>query len=290
MHPSIRRLANAVLGPVLRTVARAGVAADSNGADPVARRLLGVVRRTLRGDFSAEEQAWFVRIEAMRTALSASDEAITLVDYGAGGPNDTRSAEEMRRGTPFASTVGAVCRLASKPPFWARLLFAILREYRPRRGVELGTCLAVSASYQGAAMLLNGDGGTLHTLEGADALAARSRRNLDGLALANVTVVAGRFDQTLDGVLRGSAPLDYAFIDGHHDEQATIDYFRQLLPFLAPGAVLVFDDISWSPGMKRAWQAISADERVQVAVDLRAVGICVLGSGGVRSRYRYFLP
>lgn len=290
MHPLLRRVAATVLSPSLRMVARVRIAADRRVADRAAARLLGVVQSVLRDDFPPDARAWFERIEAKRAALDASDEPVLLVDYGAGGPGDTRSAEEMRRGQAVASTVGAVCRRASKPPFWARLLFALVREYRPRRGLELGTCLGVSAGYQGAALRLNGDGGILHTLEGAPSLAAHSRRNLAALALDNVVVVEGRFDQTLPGVLADAGRLDYAFIDGHHDEAATVAYFHALLPQLAPGAVLVFDDIAWSPGMQRAWQAISADPRVRVAVDLRAVGICVLGEEGPRARHRYFLP
>ena len=90
-------------------------------------------------------------------------------------------------------------------------------------------------------------------------------------------VVADRFQDVLDKVLNESRPVDFAFIDGHHDENATMRYFDQLIPFLAnQGVVLVFDDISWSPGMKKAWKKIKVDERVKFSVDLRKVGICLM--------------
>jgi hypothetical protein len=47
---------------------------------------------------------------------------------------------------------------------------------------------------------------------------------------------------------------------------------------LADGALLVFDDISWSGGMKRAWKTIILDERVKISVDLRQIGICIIDS------------
>ena len=75
-----------------------------------------------------------------------------------------------------------------------------------------------------------------------------------------------------------AAPVDYAFIDGHHDEQATLDYFEQLLPHLAPRALLVFDDVDWSDGMKRAWQKIQADPRVAISIETRTLGLCVIDS------------
>jgi predicted O-methyltransferase YrrM len=43
--------------------------------------------------------------------------------------------------------------------------------------------------------------------------------------------------------------LDFAFIDGHHDERATVAYFQQMKPSLSPGAVVLFYDIKWSSGM-----------------------------------------
>ena len=67
-------------------------------------------------------------------------------------------------------------------------------------------------------MALAGDG-ALVTLEGADSLAAIARRNLERLGRSNVRVVIGRFEDTLAGVLRELGTLDYAFIDGHHDEK-----------------------------------------------------------------------
>lgn len=286
MHSLLRELTYATVIPAWQTVIRARIALDRRGADPVACRLLDVVARTLRDDFTAEERAWFSRVEAMRTALSASSEPIELVDYGAGTPDATRTAEEMRRGVAYASSVGEICRRASKAPFWAKLLFALVREYRPQRAMELGTSLGVSASYQAAALALGPQPSSLFTLEGAPALAARAQRNIDSLGLASIArVVPGRFDQTMPSLLAGMR-VEYAFIDGHHDEQATLDYFSMLKPRLSYGAVLVFDDIAWSPGMQRAWRTIRTDGVFAATVDLRAVGIGVLGVGGPR-HYRY---
>lgn len=289
MRPLLRQVAYRTVIPALHALARARIVLARRGADPAARRLLQVVARVLRDDFSPAERGWFTRVEDMRVALTASAERIQLVDYGAGTPEATRTAEEMQRGVPFEATVGDICRRASKTSFWARLLFALVREYQPRNAIELGTCLAVSASYQGAALALGPQFGALVTLEGAPALAARAQANIESMGLASVVrVVAGRFDQTLPPLLATDALVDYAFVDGHHDEQATLAYFAALKPRLAPGAVLVFDDIAWSPGMKRAWQVIRADSCFAVTLDLHAVGIGVLGEGGPH-HYRYYL-
>ena len=66
-----------------------------------------------------------------------------------------------------------------------------------------------------------------------------------------MTVITGRFQDVLDDTLADLREVDYVFIDGHHDEKATLDYFNRIYPFLSKNAIVLFDDISWSEGMKR---------------------------------------
>lgn len=182
----------------------------------------------------------------------------------------------MYAGKTAISTVGEVCRFGSKSPFWSFLLFNLIREYKPAVCIELGTCLGISTLYQAAALSLN-KAGKIVTIEGAKTLAKYARQNIETIGLKNVRVVAGRFQDVLDEVLKESRPVDFAFIDGHHDEKATIRYFDQIIPCLAnQGVVLVFDDISWSRGMKKAWKKIKVDDSVKISVDLWKVGICLM--------------
>jgi len=79
--------------------------------------------------------------------------------------------------------------------------------------------------------------------------------------------------------LRTAAPVDFIFIDGHHDEQATKDYVTMVLPFLASQAVAIFDDINWSEGMKRAWSSIAAGPRSAAHFPPHDLGIALLRGG-----------
>ncbi|HIA30630.1 MAG TPA: class I SAM-dependent methyltransferase [Candidatus Marinimicrobia bacterium] len=134
----------------------------------------------------------------------------------------------------------------------------------------------MSALYQAVALSLN-KAGKIVTIEGAKTLAKYAEQNIETIGLENVRVVAGRFQDVLDEVLNESSPIDFAFIDGHHDEKAIMRYFEQIIPFLSnQPRVLVFDDIPWSPGMKRVWKKIKVDERVKISVDFRKVGICLM--------------
>mgnify|MGYP000079522577 FL=1 len=86
--------------------------------------------------------------------------------------------------------------------------------------------------------------GKIVTIEGVKTLAKYAEQNIETIGLENVRVVAGRFQDVLDEVLNESSPIDFAFIDGHHDEKATMRYFEQIIPFLSnQPRVLVFDDI-----------------------------------------------
>lgn len=190
----------------------------------------------------------------------------------------------MRAGVEVVATLGHITRIASKSAFWCSLLFKLIRTLRPTSCIEMGTAVGVSAAYQAAALTLNGHG-TLLTLEGATSLADIAKKNFQQLGLDTVAVVVGPFQDTLPTILQGSHPVDYVFVDGHHDEQATLAYFEQLLPFLADNACLVFDDIAWSEGMKRAWNSIASDRRVGIAVDLGAVGLCLLQHSNAGRKY-----
>jgi predicted O-methyltransferase YrrM len=242
------------------------------------------LRSALRDDATPEERGWFARIERLRAELNASDAPVIRLDYGAGSPGASRTAEEMHAGVETPDTVGHIARLTSKPPSWCRVLFRLIRRTRPVSCVEMGTSVGISAAYQAAALELNG-AGTLVTLEGAPAIADLARGHLGRLGLGRAEVVVGRFQDTLPGVLAARRPVDYVFVDGHHDEHATLGYFEQLLPFLADSALLVFDDIAWSDGMRRAWTAIARDPRVTSAVGLGPVGLCLIQRGVGRGRY-----
>jgi predicted O-methyltransferase YrrM len=221
---------------------------------------------------SGPERARMAAIEALRSELKASGEVIERVDFGAGDGTQLSEATH-HAGVTVRHTVGEFCAGSSLGPLWSRLLFHLVRELRPAHALELGTALGISAAYQGAALELNGEG-RLVTVEGARPLAAIAERNLARLGIRRVEVVTGRFVDVLPAVLDDVRPLDYAYIDGHHDGRATLEYFELVMDAIAGPALLVFDDIGISSGMRAAWAAIRRDRRVSTAIDLRKLGLC----------------
>ena len=256
--------------------ARTEIAKLKSNESTIIRAIAEGLSEASASSFSREEQTLLDSIEKRRSSLLGSTREIGVIDFGAGSPDSNRGIEEMESGVESTAQVAKICR-ASKPAFWAVVLFKLIRKLKPASCVELGTCVGISASYQAAAMKLNGDG-FLRTLEGSPEVAKIAAETLSGLDLENAEVVTGPFHYTLDSVLKQSAPIDFFFNDGHHDHDAVIRYFNEAIPFLANDAVVMFDDISWSEGMKKAWLEIQKDKRVSATIDLGPVGIAVLGT------------
>jgi predicted O-methyltransferase YrrM len=228
---------------------------------------------TIFNQASAEEKSGINEIEQIRKKFTGNPTAVDIVDFGAGLPDSSRSENEMRLGVTHSTTYGEIS-LGSKPPLWAFFLFRLSRNFKPSVILELGTCIGISAAYQATALKLNKKG-KLISIEGSEVIAELARKNIDSLHIDNVRIINGRFMDVLSDVLKQNQPVDYVFIDGHHDGQATLEYFEMLLPHLSNQALLIFDDISWSDGMKQAWKTISKHKSVSAAVDLGMIGVCV---------------
>lgn len=247
------------------------------------------VQKAAVGRPSDDERQWLTRIELMRSLLLTSPVPLELADLGAGAGArfDDGNSEQPKI---VRKTLGEMT-LSSKPRRWAYLLFRILREFKPDTVLEMGACVGISASYQAAALQVNGTG-RIVTLEGAKPLAERSARTLAELDLDDrAEVRLGRFSDTLGDAISDLKPVGFAFIDGNHVEGATIDYMEVVTAAAADEAVLVFDDINWSAGMRSAWKRIAADERFALTLDLRSVGIAVVSKSATRrvsSSVRYY--
>jgi predicted O-methyltransferase YrrM len=92
-----------------------------------------------------------------------------------------------------------------------------------------------------------------------------------------VHLVHGRFHDTLPHMLERLGRVEFAFVDGHHDEQATVQYVDTIAGAATEDAVFVIDDIRWSDGMTRAWHVIGSRPDVGAVIDLEAMGIVVRG-------------
>ncbi|MEX2116470.1 MAG: class I SAM-dependent methyltransferase [Bacteroidota bacterium] len=266
MIEAFQRLVVFVVKRRIRRALQEHSLADNAAVNALARSLDSINR----GQFSDEENSWVARIEGLRTTLGASREAIQLEDFGAGTSGTL--VKGHLPGATSVKTIGDICRTSAVSRMWGTFLFQLIRHTRPSVCLELGTSLGISASYLGAACAVNGNG-TVVTLERATAIAGLAEKNFASLHLDMITVVPGQFQNTLESVLKKHRPIDLAFIDGHHDRDATLRYFDLIKRHLSDRAIIVFDDILWSRGMRQAWKEIRRNAGSSVTLDLIRMGV-----------------
>lgn len=201
----------------------------------------------------------FQSIESLRRDLRRDDRRVMVEDFGAGSAIDP--SKERR--------VGDIARHAAKPPKYGRLLHRIVRHYGCRRVLEVGTSLGLSTAYLASAEGVE----EVTTLEGVPGIVELAKQNFSRLKLANIRVVEGRFEDTLQGVLDAQPPPDLVFFDGNHRREPTLRYFEMCMRNLRDTDVFIFDDIHWSREMEEAWEAIESDSRVTCSIDLFFVGV-----------------
>jgi predicted O-methyltransferase YrrM len=208
-------------------------------------------------------------VASLRSEGMRNDSAIEFLDFGAGNPEDKRSEEEMAKGKKAETTVAKLSSIGLKNE-WSEWIYEFIKEQKPKTVLELGTCCGFSAITMG---LANADT-KVYTIEGAKEIAAIAASNIEKAGCSNVMQVVGRFCDVLDETLARISPIEFAFIDGHHDKDATLKYFRQIRPFMAKGSVMAFDDISWSDGMKEAWALVVSEAGVDKCEHLGKIGLC----------------
>jgi len=249
--------------------------------DPRLRSVGAAIQAVVEGRAEPEEAAWFERIEALRHLTNARTDRVPWRMFEGSEPD----ASGQFPSRLIERAVGEISMTGSKRPKWAQLLFHLVRRLGARSCLELGTCVGISGAYQAAALACNG-AGRLVSLEGAESLVEVANANWAELGLgAHAEAYPGHFAATLPQALERWGPFDYVFIDGHHDEHATWEYYRSVLPHLNRDAFLVFDDINWSPGMRRVWNRIRRDTNLSAAIDLLHVGLVLFAAGRTPAQF-----
>jgi predicted O-methyltransferase YrrM len=221
-------------------------------------------------DFSPKEA--YNDIEQLRSELLHDNRVITITDLGAGSHVNNNKKKQVKQ----------LAKSALKPAKLAQLIYRFANEFQPRNIVELGTCLGVTTSYLAKAA----PSAKITSIEGCPETAMVARENLAKLHIQNTEILTGNFDKILPEVIATESLIDFVFIDGNHRKEATLSYFKQCLPALHEGSVIIFDDIYWSREMAEAWGEIKAHPQVTVSVDLFWIGLVFFRTGQAEEHFR----
>lgn len=233
----------------------------SNENDSI-RNLGKVLSNALDGNFTRDELEISKEIESLRKKLIQENKKIRASNNENGG----------------FDSVSYLARVASKKKKWGQLLMKLVSESNATSGLEFGTCIGISTSYQAKGI----GAGILISLEGLNSRKSLAEKNLKDLSVNNVKIYEGAFNDTLPKVLEEHEIFDYVFLDGDHRYNATIENFKKIVPYLKENSIIIIDDIMWSEGMKKAWSEIKLHPQVYCVIDFFVMGIVIVGENRER--------
>jgi len=201
----------------------------------------------------------FPKIEKQREHMLSNKSIIEVEDFGAGSSVNKQNKRSL----------SSIAKTALLQPLHAQLMFRLVNRFKPKTIIELGSSLGITSAYLASACKT----AQLYTLEGSPEVAKVAQSNLSKLKIKNAILKTGPFEEQLPKVLDTIEKVDFAFIDGNHRYEATLQYFELLLKKANEHSVFVFDDIYWSEDMTKAWKEIIARPEVKVSIDLYRMGI-----------------
>jgi predicted O-methyltransferase YrrM len=220
-------------------------------------------------DFNAKKV--YPEIEKIRRQLQADNRIITVTNLDAGS--------HVNNGMEKA--INDIATNDLKSPKISQLLYRLAADLKPNTIIELGTCLGITTIY-----LKNANpAAKVYTLEGCPEIAAVANERFIKTGLTDIELITGDFSKTLPGVINELDKLDFVFVDGKHQKDATLKYFEWCLPKVHENTLLIFDDIYRSTGMKEAWNTIKAHPQVTVTIDLFWIGLVFFRKGQVKEDF-----
>jgi predicted O-methyltransferase YrrM len=192
--------------------------------------------------------------------------------------------------TPFdfrqwSGDAGLLFQISSSFGVKGRILASIIRVCRPNRCLELGTAFGMSAMFMMESFKQMELPGGLVTVEGNETLYSIASRELKDRYGDKVDCQFGMTGDVLPKLAKTVGPIDFMFHDAGHTGDAYVDDFHAIVDALAPGAVILFDDIRWEDARflsrpaqtYRGWRQVAAHSRVRHAVEVdKAMGLALL--------------
>ncbi|MEM9829126.1 MAG: class I SAM-dependent methyltransferase [Bacteroidota bacterium] len=215
----------------------------------------------------------FQAIEEYRKALLKSEEEVSIPTLGATSLVSQSSSHKVK----------SVAQHSLSTPKFGRFLSRLVQFQQPNRIIELGTSLGITSLY----LSLADDTTAIYTLEGAPDIADLATKAFSHFHCQNIDLRKGSIDQTLPVLLAELPQIDLAYVDANHRFEPTLRYFSQLLAKTHEQSILIFDDIHWSPGMRRAWKTIIQHPQVTLSIDLFDAGLVFLRP--LTTKQHYFL-
>ena len=210
---------------------------------------------------------------AYHKSLSKRKDKICIDDHGAG----SRFTNEGCR------SIASLAGKSSAKKKYAALLYRICKWYKPTMIIEFGTGIGISTRY----LSMGAPGVRVFTMEGSEEKYAFAKTEAERDGFADIDFYVGHFDKFLPGLSDLLSEKTLVFIDGDHRYEPTVEKVNVLLEKGGPEEIIIIlDDIYWSTGMEKAWEEVSADQRVSLSMDFFQFGILVKRPGFEKQDFR----
>jgi predicted O-methyltransferase YrrM len=174
----------------------------------------------------------------------------------------------------WSRTDGRTSDEVRSPLAFGRLYAWLAAHRRPAAIVEFGTAFGISGMYWLAGLKRAG-AGELLTFEPNAIWAEIARRNLARIS-PRFTLTLGTFEENAAAALAGKT-VEMAFVDAIHTGAFVHRQFALLRRHLAPGAVVLFDDVNFSDDMRACWTDIAHQDELAASASIgNRVGIVEL--------------
>ena len=160
-------------------------------------------------------------------------------------------------------SISVIEKKLSIPHQYGARLFHCIKRYHYNTIVEIGTCIGIGATY----LAMANKNATVYTLEGNPDCIEKAAELFKQYKIENIEIIPGLFEESLPILTERIKKIDMVVIDGNHQYESTLRYFKQLLPHLHEDSLVVVDDIYWSRDMNRAWNEICRHEMVTLSLD-----------------------
>lgn len=207
----------------------------------------------------------FEKIEEVRSTLLQDHQKFTITDFGAG-------SKTFKDNTRKVSDIARYGISSSKQ---SELLFKLIHFLNCKLIVELGTSLGINTMYLATVNSKN----KIYTIEADKNLCEIAKKNFNRLDIKNIHLINDIFDHALPLLLETLPEVDFAYIDGNHTYQATLNYFEWLTSKSNFKTIIVLDDIYWSKEMNAAWEKIKEHPKVKCTVDTFNLGLVFFDTG-----------
>jgi predicted O-methyltransferase YrrM len=237
------------------------------------RLYIEVVKQPEKHRNDAHANRFATLIDALRHVPPVpTDTALAIADRADWFRGSTLPFNDGR----WSGDVGLAFSIASSTGYKGRILSTIVRLCGARQCLELGTAFGLSAMFIIEQQQRLEQECHLTTIEGSNPQFELARDHLTKAYGAGIACHFGFAQKLLPELARATAPIDFVFHDAGHSREDYVNDFGAIVGALAPGSVVLIDDIRWEDarffqGVANTyggWREVVAHPRVRQAIEI----------------------